>query len=80
MIQRGSRSRITVVREIRPGLLSGREQGSTAGERLSSRDVVHCGVVEGRRVEDVVVENGVVFLIRLPFLPVLHMQGIWRLI
>ena len=80
MIQRCSRSRIVIVSIIWPGLLSGREQGSTAGERLSSWNAVHCGGVERRRVEDVVVKNRVVFLVKLPFLPVLHMQGILRLI
>ena len=82
MIQRCSRSGIIVVSEIGPGLLCGREQGGTAGKRLSSWEVVHCGGVERRRVEDVVVENRVVFLVKLPlsFPPVLHMQGIRRLI
>ena len=80
MIQRGSRSRIVVVSEIGPGVLPGRKQGTIAGERLSPGYVVHSGGVERRRVEDMVVENRVVLLIDLPFLPVKHMQGIWRLI
>lgn len=80
MIQRCCRGYIIVVTEIGPGLLSGRQHRSTAGERLSPLDVVHCGGVERRRVEDMVVENRVVFLVQLPFLPVLHMQGIRRLI
>lgn len=80
MIQGCGGSRIIVVSEIGPGLLSGREQGSTAGEGLSSWGVIHSGGVERRRVEDVVVENRVVFLVKLPFLPVLHMQGIRRLV
>lgn len=80
MIQRCGMSGIIVVSEVGPGLLSGREQGSTAGKGLSSWSVVHCGGVEGGRVEDVFVENRVVFLVQLPFWPVLHMQGIWRLV
>ena len=47
MIQRGRRRCVIVVSKIGPGLLSGREQGGTAGERLSPRQhVVHCGGVE----------------------------------
>ena len=81
MVQGRSRSRIIVVGKIGPGVLSRREQGSTAGERLSPWDVVHCGSVERRRIEYVLVENRVVFLVELSFPPVLlYMQGMRRLI
>lgn len=79
MIQGCSRSRIIAVSKIGPGLLSRREQRGTAGERLSPWNVVHCGSVEGRGIEDMFVKNRVVFLIELAFLPILHMQGIRRL-